>query len=312
MKIRKLLVVILIVTVISVAFAKIDFAAQESFSYTLNTANGELAPGDVFDVTVSLNNFSNIEKGITAITGKLEYNKDVLEIVPIVEGNVEQKIEEVILKGQNEWNISYNKEKQLFVGDSRQVKSDSSLFNVRFRVKSSITDSTTATINIVDVSASEGNGIIYIENKAPYKVNVVVKKYTDIIINDYKVDEKKVSEIKENTKLSEFKKKIENPGNLPIVFKNKDGKVLTDDSLVGTGTTITVGEDNIYTLCVKGDTDGNGLTTANDLAQLKLHLIDLIKLTGVRLEAAELDNLSSVTINDLAKMKLVLIGKATV
>lgn len=59
------------------------------------------------------------------------------------------------------------------------------------------------------------------------------------------------------------------------------------------------------TSILKGDIDGDGVPmTINDIAKLKLHLIDIQTLTADYLEIADLDNNGCIDINDLAKMKL--------
>lgn len=57
-----------------------------------------------------------------------------------------------------------------------------------------------------------------------------------------------------------------------------------------------------------GDTDLDGEITINDLAKLKLHLINMQTLEGENLKAGDLDGNNEVSINDLAKLKLILIG----
>lgn len=58
----------------------------------------------------------------------------------------------------------------------------------------------------------------------------------------------------------------------------------------------------------KGDVDGDGKITVNDLAKIKLHCIEKELLTGDRLKAADIDGDGKVTVNDIAQIKLVLIG----
>lgn len=57
-----------------------------------------------------------------------------------------------------------------------------------------------------------------------------------------------------------------------------------------------------------GDIDNDGEITANDMAKLKLHLIDIEKLSEEQLKVADLDQDNEITANDMAKMQLMLIG----
>ena len=70
-----------------------------------------------------------------------------------------------------------------------------------------------------------------------------------------------------------------------------------------------VGDNELqYTIIVTGDIDGDTEITTNDLAKLKLHLIDDEELTGNSIKAADVDKDGEITINDIAQIKLVLIN----
>ena len=71
---------------------------------------------------------------------------------------------------------------------------------------------------------------------------------------------------------------------------------------------VKVGKTLEYTIIVTGDTDGDAQITVNDLADLKLHLIEQELLTGISLKAANIDGDNQITVNDVAQIKLVLIG----
>ncbi len=59
---------------------------------------------------------------------------------------------------------------------------------------------------------------------------------------------------------------------------------------------------------MKGDTDGDGEITANDVAQIKLHLIQIRSLEGIDKTVADLDDDGEVTTNDLALVMLIMLG----
>ncbi len=60
---------------------------------------------------------------------------------------------------------------------------------------------------------------------------------------------------------------------------------------------------------ILGDIDEDGKVSVNDLAKLKLHLIENEKLTNSNsLIAADIDKDGKITINDLARLKIILIG----
>ena len=90
-------------------------------------------------------------------------------------------------------------------------------------------------------------------------------------------------------------------------MENQYGNTLTDESVIGTGATLKVGTTLEYTFIVKNDIDGNGTITPNDLALVKIHLIGKELLTGVYEKAADIDLNGKVSINDIATLKLILI-----
>ena len=115
-----------------------------------------------------------------------------------------------------------------------------------------------------------------------------------------------ISKVNADTTVATFKQNVTSHGEL--VFKDKNGNILTDESVIGTGTTLKVGTTLEYTFIVKGDVDGNGTITLNDLALIKIHLIGKQLLTGVYEKAADIDLNGKVSINDVASLKLILIG----
>lgn len=86
--------------------------------------------------------------------------------------------------------------------------------------------------------------------------------------------------------------------------QDKNGVVYSDD----TKATINIEKEETYIL---GDVDGDGYITINDLAQIKLHVVEILNLEGVHFKSGDLDRDGDVDINDVAKMKLYLIELIT-
>ncbi len=121
----------------------------------------------------------------------------------------------------------------------------------------------------------------------------------------YQIQEKYISRIAPNTTVNQFKQKVKTEQKM--IFIDSEGKTLGEDDLITTDTILKVGDNLQYSLIVIGDVDGDGEITINDLAKIKLHIIEIEPLEGTRLQAADVDDDGEVTINDLAQVKLVLI-----
>jgi len=140
-----------------------------------------------------------------------------------------------------------------------------------------------------------------------------INKNNDFIFesDNYTIEENFISMIrpgiddKKGTTVKEFKENITTNQSIKVIY---EGEELSDDDIVVTGMILKVGEDLRYTLVVRGDIDGDGEITINDLAKLRLHCIEKELLTSERLIAADVDNDGEITINDVAQLKLILIG----
>ena len=122
----------------------------------------------------------------------------------------------------------------------------------------------------------------------------------------YRIEESFISRIAPETTVSKFKENVETEQEM--VFLDKNGNTLAEDSIVATGMTLKVGSDLEFTLIVTGDLDGNGKITITDFAKMKLHFIEIKLLEGNELKAADINGNGDVTISDFAQMKLIMIG----
>lgn len=267
-----------------------------SFTTALNTNKTQFVPGEEFEVTVKVSDFKNMDKGLIAIAGQLEYNYDILERISI--------------EGQNNWNLdgnSFNEKNFKFIMDTNDyVTSEQVIFKMKFKVKGSIVVPRDTLITVKNITGSNGNTDIT-ANDATVSLKVVEETKQDSITSTkYTIKNSFISRIIPETKISEFKNNIKAQGN--IVITDKKGTILGENDTIATGMKIKVGATLEYTLVVTGDIDGNGVIGLTDFAKLKLHYIELETLTGSVLEAADLDENGSVSLTDIAQIKLVLIG----
>lgn len=257
----------------------------------------ELKPGQEIEVKVSINNFKNIGNGLISLTGQLEYDTDIFERIDV--------------KGQNGWNLgenSFNEENFKFVIDSEKVITDSGeIFSIKLKVKNTVAEETNTTIKVKGVSASGGYGIIGANDASIEMVIKIPEEVAEITSNKYVIEENSISRIAPGTTVAKFKQNIK--ANRDVIILDKEGNTLNEESVLGTDMILKVGDNELqYTIIVTGDIDGDTEITTNDLAKLKLHLIDDEELTGNRIKAADVDKDGEITINDIAQIKLVLIN----
>ena len=259
----------------------------------------EINPGKEFEVSFSINNFKNIENGLIALAGQLEYDANILEMIS-PDGS--------FATGKNGWDLdAYNDKNFKFITDNDKfITEGGEVFTLKFKVKDTINEEKQTTIKIKNISASGGNGKI-VANDAQIDINVKMPEETEGITSEvYTIDKTHISRILPKTTVQQFKENVTTKQEMK--FFDKAGNALQDDSIIVTGMTLKVGKTLEFKLVVTGDVDCNGEITVNDLGKLKLHLIEDELLTGDSLKAGDIDADSKITVNDMAQVKLVLIG----
>lgn len=258
----------------------------------------KIEPGQEFELNFNIDNFKNIGKGLISLTGQLEYDTNILEKISIT--------------GQNGWDLdknSFNEQNFKLVIDNEDfVTEGSTMFTVKFKVKDTITEDTQTTVKIKGVTASGGDGAI-VSNDSEIEVGIQIKEEAEQITSekyDINEEDKDISKVAPGTTVAQFKQNVTTKQEM--VFTDKEGNTLNDQSVLGTGMTVKVGETLEYTIIVTGDVDGDAEITVNDLAKIKLHVIEKESLRGISLKAADIDEDGRITVNDVARIKLVLIG----
>lgn len=312
MKLKKNLLIGIIVAIICVLqFTNIVYAAGEdtvakTFEVNIASTNSgvnlqNLKPGTEFELKFSMTNLQNVEKGIVAMLAQLEYNKDVLDRIEII--------------GLGQWTLDeddFNENNLKFIIENGSlINTPGDILKIKFRVKSTITEEQTTIVKLKGIQASGGDGLVRAQDAQielgitmpePDPAQITSTKY---VVNN---TDKDISRIAPNTTVAQFKANVTANRNLTLL--DKEGNTLTDASVLGTGMTVKVGNDLTYTLVVTGDVNGDAEVTIDDLAGIKLHIIDIKKLTGIQLKAGNLDNDANneISINDVAQLKLKLIG----
>ncbi len=270
----------------------------------VSSTTTELKDEQEITITFRLDKYNEIEKGINAYKATLVYDKNIFE-----------EVLENDFKSQNYWEeLRYNKETGEFVAIKKAGSIEpEDIVKIDLKAKKELKAGKTE-IKITDVVSSEGKVDIQV-NEAKIEVDIMedqeeipdVPENPDKITSEkYKIENDYISRILPETTIKQFKENVTT--NNKIVFIDENGRTMNDNEIISTGVKIKVGKTLQYTLIVIGDIDKDTEITINDLAKLKLHLIESETLTGIELKAAYIDNDNEVTLNDLAQLKLILIG----
>lgn len=309
MKFTKLTFGIIGIMIIMLVLITINVQASNSLKATLNTSINEIKKGEEVVITLKLDEYQGIKKGINAYKAKLEYDKNIFE-----------EVKEKDFICQNNWEqLKYNKDTGEFVAIKKVgSKVPEEIVKITLKAKEEVKAGTTDVI-AKEIVTSEGEKDIDLD-ETKVTINIIEEqeekpedpdKPEKITSQKYKIESSYISRIVPKTTVAEFRKNVtlENVTTIPqMVFTDEAGNILQDNSLIKTGTKLKVGKTLEYTLIIIGDIDKDSEIAIGDLAAIKLHLIENKLLTGIELIAADIDEDTKVTINDLAKMKLILIG----
>lgn len=119
----------------------INVYAVSTFEMSLQSSKNEVTKGDEFEVDVKISNIQ-MDKGIIALGGRIEYDKDSLELIK--------------LEGQNSWATpSYNENNGKFATDRGDYGTgDETIFKIIFKVKEE--SQKNVVITLVEASGSNG------------------------------------------------------------------------------------------------------------------------------------------------------------
>ena len=145
------------------------------------------------------------------------------------------------------------------------------------------------------------------------KYTITIKKVDDTTTVDQSVQasgliahEDIITKIKNGTTLGELGNLLRSTGTQNITAKNKNGEVMNDGSLIGTGDTITIStvvETKTFIVSINGDTSGDGIVTILDLLEVQKHIKKAELLTEASLLSADTSGDGQVTIMDLLEIQ---------
>lgn len=305
MKLKKLIYTILGIIFMIAILITINVQASNNLKAVIKSSKNELKKSEEVVITLKLDQYQDIKNGINAYKATLDYDENIFE--PVLEESFSCK---------NSWELlKYNKDTKELVAIKKAGSTvPEEVVDVKLKVKEEVEPKTTD-VKMKDIVTSDGKNDLRID-EANVTIDIIVEqeepnKPEKITSNKYKIESGYISRIIPKTTVAEFKQNItlENVTTDPkMLFTDENGNILQDDSLIKTGTKLKVGSTLQFMLVVIGDIDGDSDITINDLANIKLHLIEKKLLTGIELKAADVDGDNQITINDLANMRLILIG----
>lgn len=285
-------IIILLLTTSAIATSKSDIVRAN-----LSSSEEKLKAGQEVVITLKFDNYNEDTKGINCFYAVLEYDKQIFE-----------KVTQANFETQNNWEeLKYNQETgELVVIKKVGTNKEEEIAQITLKVKEEVEPKKTDVL-LSSITTSEGKEDLIIEN-AKVQIDIIKEQETNpnlITSGKYKIGEKYITRIVPITTVEEFKKNVITDEEL--VFTDELGNKIEEKGIIKTGTKLKVGNKKEYTLIVIGDIDKDGSMSINDLAQIKLHLIEIKLLTGLELISADIDDDNNVTINDLAQIKLILI-----
>jgi len=275
-----------------------------SFETTLTPTDSnlnvnELNSGDEFEVNINIGNFKNIDNGLYAIGGQLQYDTDALELV---------RVDGKAVIAQNGWEATTENDNTLkFITVGNNITTPGTMGKVKFRAKE-LNQDKEASIKMINMCASDADKDIA-SRDSELKVTVKeVVRADSITSNKYVIADEIISRVEPQTTIASFKRNVEHQGEL--VFKDKEGNTINDENaILATGMTLQVGTTLNFTISVVQDVNGDGKISITDLAKMMMHLVETEELEGVYFKAADINGDGKVTITDVAQLQLILVGR---
>lgn len=158
--------------------------------------------------------------------------------------------------------------------------------------------------SIEELPSEEGNQPV---EKPKYEIN----------INELTISEENyVTKINEGTKLSNITVNITLADGIKIISKDINGNELNNDSLIGTGTTVSIleGEEELakYTVIVRGDSSGDGKITSSDYVIIKNNIMGAATLSDMKKLGADVNKDGKVSSSDYVLIKNHIMGISTI
>lgn len=163
----------------------------------------------------------------------------------------------------------------------------------------------------VTYTTTDGN------KKVIAKIKVIENVDQSIEFKDMNVDKENgfVSKIVPGSKVQDIQKQIIT--NLKMEFKNKDGKIITNNEVIGTGSSVDfiINDTNdciaTYTFIIFGDINGDSKIMSGDYVVIKNHIMSEATMNKAQLKAADVNKDGKITSGDYVKIKNYIMGDSS-
>lgn len=164
--------------------------------------------------------------------------------------------------------------------------------------------------------------LTFVSNNESIKKEVVVTvkeqlKNYEIDTSKISILDNKINNFKAGSNLASVKDGIKLYNNSKIVAKDINGNVLSDESIVGTGSSILIVDKDekeliSYTIIVKGDSNGDGKISAADYVQIKNSIMGTYNMSDIQKIGADANGDSKVSAADYVLIKNHIMGVSTI
>lgn len=261
-----------------------------SFGMQITPGIVNVPPGQSVDIYLTTQNMNVGSSGMNIVSVILNYDNTIFE-----------DIKQENITGLNDWNFEYDaQEKRIIMDNPNYIKEEGQLCKISFKLKDTVTEGTTE-ISLSNATASnETLEIIGTGSTATVNIKKVSSEKYEITENN------QIKGVELNTTVDQLKANIIGSENATI--KDANGNVITSNSKVGTGTTVSIPGEEPFTVIIKGDVDGDGAITMMDIAKIQLNIVKIEMLEGAYLIAGDVDVTEGISILDLAKVLLHYVG----
>ena len=145
-------------------------------------------------------------------------------------------------------------------------------------------------------------------------IEVIEKAKYEFDKENLKIDENNIiRDLLVGTKVKDILAKLEYSDGLKIEFRSISGEILNEESLIGTGATLTIYSnettvDAKFTMFVKGDVNGDSNITASDYVLIKNSIMGTNNLTDIQKLGADVNGDSNITASDYVLIKNHIMG----